>query len=211
MKTLVQCDFDGTITKVDASFLILKEFAQGDWRQILKEHIEHKISVGEFNTRAFAMVKADEQTLLRTIKKKVRLRSGFRELVTYCNERDFRLVIVSNGLDFYIQALLGYCGLEKVEWHAAETYFKGSDMQIQYIGPDGKMLDDAFKEAYIKLFLGQGYRVIYAGNGDSDIIPAKYAHHVFARGELLSYYHSKGLNCMPFDNFSDVIKEMDLL
>ncbi len=211
MKTLVQCDFDGTITEVDASFLILEEFAQGNWCQVLQEHRAHKISVGEFNARAFAMVRADEQTLLRAIKRRVSIRPGFRELVTYCAKRNFRLVIVSNGLDFYIQALLANCGLGEIEWHAAKTCFEGGNMRVQYIGPDGKVLEDAFKEAYVKLFLEQDYRVIYAGNGDSDIIPARYVHHVFARGELLSYYHSKRLKCIPFEDFTEVIKEMDLL
>lgn len=211
MKTLVQCDFDGTITEVDASFLILEEFAQGDWHQVLKEHKENKISVGEFNARAFAMVKADEQTLLRTIKERVWFRSGFNELVAYCAARDFRLVIVSNGLDFYIKALLNDYKLGKVEWHAAETVFIDGDMRVQYIGPGGVVLDDDFKKAYIDLFLAQGYRVIYVGNGDSDVIPAKHAHHVFARDELLSYYHSNGLDCMPFENFAEVIGDIDRL
>ena len=34
------------------------------WRQLLSEYREGRISVGDFNTRAFAMVKADEQTML---------------------------------------------------------------------------------------------------------------------------------------------------
>jgi len=73
MKTLVQCDFDGTITEKDASFLLLDAFAQGDWRRLLRDYKEHKISVGEFNTRAFAMVKADKATLLEALKGKVKI------------------------------------------------------------------------------------------------------------------------------------------
>lgn len=211
MKTLVQCDFDGTITEVDASFLILEEFARGDWHQVLQEHREHKITVGQFNTRAFAMVRVEQKTLLRTIMRKVKLRAGFSELVDYCSKRDFRLVIVSNGLDFYLQALLDYYGLGEVEWHAAKTCFKDDNMEVQYIGPDGKLLEDAFKEAYVQLFLTQNYRVIYVGNGESDIAPAKQAQHVFAREELLSYYQKNGLNCKPFEDFTKIIKEMELL
>jgi len=211
MRTLVQCDFDGTITEVDASFLILEEYARGDWHQILQEHREHKISVGQFNARAFSMVRVEQGILLRTIMSKVKLRTGFTELVDYCSKRDFRLVIVSNGLDFYIRALLDHYGLGEVEWHAAKTFFKDSNMEVQYIGPDGKLLEDAFKEAYIQLFLTQEYQVIYVGNGDSDIAPAKQAQHVFAREELLSYYQRNGLNCKPFEDFTTIIKEMELL
>jgi len=57
VKTLIQCDFDGTITQEDVSFLILDAFASRDWRQLLTQYREGKISVGRFNMKAFAMVK----------------------------------------------------------------------------------------------------------------------------------------------------------
>ncbi|MBI2979758.1 MAG: hypothetical protein HYY41_02890 [Chloroflexi bacterium] len=60
-KTLVQCDFDGTITEEDVSFMLLDAFADGDWRRRLKEYEAGRISVGRFNTEAFSMVKAPEQ------------------------------------------------------------------------------------------------------------------------------------------------------
>jgi len=211
VKTLVQCDFDGTITEEDTSFFLLDAFAQGDWRRLLQEYKEHKISVGEFNTRAFAMVKADKPTLLEAIKGKVKVRAGLHELVNYCLRRGFRLVIVSNGLDFYIEATLKDLGLKNIEVHAAQASFRPEGMEVQYVGPDGKRLEDGFKEAYIESFLKLGYKVIYVGNGDSDIAPAKYAHHVFATGELLAYCREHNLEYKPFENFIDAVRELELL
>jgi 2-hydroxy-3-keto-5-methylthiopentenyl-1-phosphate phosphatase len=211
MKTLVQCDFDGTVTEEDTSFFLLDAFAQGDWRRLLREYREHKISVGEFNTKAFAMVKADKPTLLEALQGKVKVRAGFHELVNYCRRKDFRLVIVSNGLDFYIEATLKDLGLENIEVHAAQASFHSEGMKVQYMGPDGKRLEDGVKEAYTKSFLKLGYRVIYVGNGDSDFAPAKYAHHVFATGELLVYCRENNLNYKPFDNFVDVVSDLGLL
>jgi len=211
MKTLVQCDFDGTITEEDTSFFLLDTFAQGDWRRVLQEYKEHKICVGEFNTKAFAMVKADKATLLKALKGKVRVRAGLHELVNYCLRRGFRLVIVSNGLDFYIEATLKDLGLKNIEVHAAQSCFHSQGMEVQYLGPDGKRLEVGFKEAYIESFLNLGYEVIYMGNGDSDIAPAKYAHHVFATGELLAYCRENNLKCMPFENFTDAVRKLELL
>jgi len=211
MKTLVQCDFDGTITEEDTSFFLLDAFAQGDWRRLLREYKEHRISVGEFNTRAFAMVKADRPALLEAIKDKVRMRAGFQKLVACCARRGFRLVIVSNGLDFYIEAILKDISLENIEMHAAKTRFHPEGMQVRYIDPNGSQLDDGLKEAYIKSFLNQGYRVIYAGNGDSDIVPAKYAHQIFATGELLAYCKENKLKCQPFNDLTDVVSALELL
>ncbi|MEA1872005.1 MAG: MtnX-like HAD-IB family phosphatase [Chloroflexota bacterium] len=211
MKTLVQCDFDGTVTEEDTSFFLLDAFAQGDWRRLLREYKEHKISVGEFNTEAFAMVKDDKATLLEALKGKVKVRAGIHELVNYCLKKGFRLVIVSNGLDFYIKAVLKDLGLDSIEVHAAQASFHPEGMKVQYVGPDGKRLEDDFKEAYIKSFLKLGYRVIYVGNGDSDFAPAKYAHHIFATGELLAYCRENNLNYKPFENFIDIVRYIDLL
>jgi 2-hydroxy-3-keto-5-methylthiopentenyl-1-phosphate phosphatase len=206
MKTLVQCDFDGTITKEDISFVLLDTFAQGDWRRLLREYEEHRISVGEFNTKAFAMVKADKHRLVEALQGNVKVRAGFHELVSYCLEKGLRLVIVSNGLDFYIRAVLKELGLGDVEVYAAQASFHPAGMRVRYVGPDGKRVNDGFKEAYIESFLRLGYGVIYIGNGDSDIAPAKYAHHVFATGDLLAYSKENNLDCKPFKDFGDIVK-----
>jgi len=121
MKTLVQSDFDGTITEEDISFFLLDAFAQGDWRRWLREYKEHRISVGEFSTRAFAMVKADKQTLLEALRGRVKVRAGFRDLVNYCLNKGLRLVIVSNGVDFYIRAVLQDMGLTDLEVHCCAS------------------------------------------------------------------------------------------
>jgi len=209
VKTLIQCDFDGTVTEKDTSFFLLDTFAQGDWRRLLRDYKEHRISVGEFNTRAFAMVKDDKPTLLGALKGEVKVRVGFHELVNYCRKKGFRLVIVSNGVDFYIRAVLKDLGLENIEVHAAQASFHPEGMKVHYVGPAGKRLDDSFKEAYIKSFLKLGYRVIYMGNGDSDIAPAKYAHYVFATGDLLAYCRENNLDYKPFENFSDVVRDLE--
>jgi 2-hydroxy-3-keto-5-methylthiopentenyl-1-phosphate phosphatase len=208
MKSLVQCDFDGTITEEDISFLLLDAFAQGDWRRLLRKYQERKISVGEFNTRAFAMVKADNDRLLGALEGRVKVRAGFRELVNYCRQQGFRLVIVSNGVDFYINAVLKDLGLGDLEVHAAQASFHPAGMKVQYVGPDGKRLEDGFKEAYIQSFLKLGYRVTYIGNGDSDFAPARYAHQVFATGDLLARTKENKLDCRPFEDFGDVVRDL---
>ena len=211
MKTLVQCDFDGTLTQEDVSFLILDAFGSRDWRQLLTQYREGKISVGRFNMKAFAMVKADKQTLLEFVKSKAKLRDGFRELLAYCHRKGFEFVIVSNGLDFYIETILRDIGMDNIEVFAAQTQFSPDGIDVRYIGPDGNQLEDNFKEAYVSLFLGRGYRLIYAGNGISDVSPARQAHHIFATGELLTYCKEMNLNCTPFIDLNDIIRGLEFL
>ncbi len=204
-KMLIQCDFDGTITEEDVSFTLLDTFANGNWRQLLSEYKAGKISVGCFNTKAFAMVKADRQNLLEAIKGQVKVRAGFHELVVYCRRKGFRLVIVSNGLDFYITATLSDIGMEDIPVFAAQTRFLPEGMQVKYVGPDGEHLADGLKEAYVSLFLKSGHQVVYVGNGPSDFPAAKRCHHIFARGELLDYCKKANLDYNAFTDFNDIV------
>jgi 2-hydroxy-3-keto-5-methylthiopentenyl-1-phosphate phosphatase len=212
-KTIVQCDFDGTITEKDVSFLLLNTFADGNWRQLLADYRGGKITVGAFNREAFAMIKADKQTLVDFIfaNKEVEIRTGFNELLSYCSKKGFKFVIVSNGLDFYIEAVLKDISMDNIEIYAAQTRFTPRGIKVKYIAPDGSQLYDDFKSAYTELFLGRGYRVVYIGNGISDFPPVKQAHHIFATADLLTYCREKNLSYTPFADFNDVIRGLELL
>ncbi|MFW6150757.1 MAG: MtnX-like HAD-IB family phosphatase [Chloroflexota bacterium] len=211
MKTVVQCDFDGTVTTEDASYFLLDAFAQGDWRAVLREYEQDKITVGEFNSRVFSMVAADERTLVETVRQKVQLRPGLQELTDYCCSHGLRLVIVSNGLEFYIHALLAQANLRDVEVHAAQACFDPDGVKVSYVGPDGSHVDNGLKETYVQRFLSQGYRVVYVGNGRSDRAAARQAHEIFATEELLDFCRQEQLRCHPFIDLTDVVRGLRTL
>jgi 2-hydroxy-3-keto-5-methylthiopentenyl-1-phosphate phosphatase len=204
VKILVQCDFDGTVTLEDASFIMLDAYSNGDWRNKYEEYLAGKMSVGRFNREAFAMVRANRKMLLAAIEGKITIRSGFKELVTYCRRKDFRFVIVSNGLDFYIKHILKENGFTDIEVYASRTRFRDERLSVQYISPDGTPLDEGFKEAYVDKFLRDDYRVAYIGDGTSDYLPARKCHHIFATGALLERCRQEKLACTPFSGFEEV-------
>jgi 2-hydroxy-3-keto-5-methylthiopentenyl-1-phosphate phosphatase len=211
MKTAVQCDFDGTITEKDVAYILLDNFADGNWRELLQDYMAGKMSVGTFNRMAFAMVKADLQTLTDfTLKSdQVKVRSGFVELLNYCNQKGFEFVIVSNGLHFYIETILKDMGIKGIDIFAAQSRFSPGGMKVKYVGPDGRQLEAGFKEAYTELLKRKGYRIVYIGNGMSDIYPARQAIRVFATGDLLELCRETELECTPFADFYDVIRGLE--
>ncbi|MFC1901539.1 HAD-IB family phosphatase [Chloroflexota bacterium] len=213
MKTAVQCDFDGTITEEDVSFLLLDAFAEGDWRQLLEDYMGGKMPVGAFNKQAFAMIKADKPALLDFMSKsdRVKVRPGFRDLLDYCSRQGFKVVIVSNGVDFYIEAILRDIGVNGIEFFAAQSRFRPEGMEVRYVGPDGDEMEAGFKEAYTGLLKRNGYSVVYLGNGISDIYPARESRHVFATGDLLTRCREEQLRCMPFADLHDVVRGLGTL
>ncbi len=212
-KLAVQLDFDGTITEEDVSFLLLDTFANGDWRKYLAEYTARKMTVAAFSKKVFSMITTDEKTLTDFVlnSPKARTRRGLWELADYCKRKDVKVVIVSNGLEFYIKAILKKKGITGVEVHAAESVFSPAGMRVRYLGPDGQEIDDGFKEAYTDMLFRQGFQVIYIGDGSSDVLPARKANYVCATGDLLESRRLENLPCIPFNDFFDVIKGIEAL
>ncbi len=203
-KAVFQCDFDGTITVEDISFLILDNFAEGDWRAVLEEYKSSLITVGEFNSKAFELVKQDRLSLEQFVISSYRIRPGFNELIECCREHDIRFVIVSNGLDFYIKAIMKDLGLENVEIYSAKVRFEGKRIHTFYSGPEGFNLVDGFKDSYVEYFTRQGFKIIYAGNGLSDAAPARLASHRFAIDSLAARLTESATPFFPFTDLKDI-------
>jgi 2-hydroxy-3-keto-5-methylthiopentenyl-1-phosphate phosphatase len=213
MKIAVQLDFDGTVTEEDVSFLLLDTYVGSVWREHLVEYTEGRIPVGTFNKKVFNMVKAGRKPMTELVLNsgRVKIRSGFRELLDFCAQKGIKTVIVSNGLIFYIEAILNKLGLNNIEVYAARNRFSPRGMKVAYIGPDGTEMEIGFKEAYTDLLGKKGYDVIYVGNGASDIFSARRAKHVFAIDELLECCWKENMPCTPFSDFFDVIRGLEAI
>lgn len=208
-KLLIQCDFDGTVTKSDISFLLLDEFARGDWRHLLDDYMAGKSTVGDFNRQAFKMVDADKKTMIDFMRDKVEVRPGFQKFVERCRERGIPVVIVSNGLEFYIKEILKGIQCSDLEIHAARSRFHPAGMLVKYEDPNGVELNDSFKKTYMQLFLDNGYDVVYIGDGMSDLAPARHARYVFATRELLKSCRKANVDCIPFEDFDEIMKALE--
>jgi 2-hydroxy-3-keto-5-methylthiopentenyl-1-phosphate phosphatase len=213
MKYMVQSDFDGTLTVEDISYMLLDEFARGDWRSLLAEYEAGRMAVGTFNTRAFAMVRETRETLLDFVLNsgKVKIREGLPELLDCCATNGLDFTIVSNGQDFYVEAILNKLGLNNIKFHSARSRFTPERVEAHYIGPNGSIVTDCFKETYARLFLQQGYRLIYIGNGLSDVYPAKLADYVFAISDMMEQCLKIGLPCHAFNDLHDIVRELNKL
>ena len=96
-----------------------------------------------------------------------------------------------------------------MEVHASNTVFNENGLSVRHKGPDGKYLDEDVKAAYTDHFLRQGYRIIYLGDGRSDVLPASKSHCVFATGSLIEYCNSEKIAYIPFTDFRQVVRVME--
>jgi 2-hydroxy-3-keto-5-methylthiopentenyl-1-phosphate phosphatase len=209
----VQSDFDGTITEGEISHLLLNEFARGNWRDIVREFEIGRMPVAECMKKCFSMVKADESKIKDFLlnNSRVKIRRGFAELYEYCQKKGFYFIVVSNGLIFYIEAILDKLGLKNIQVIAARSQSGPEGMKIDYIGPDGVETDSDFKEEYTRFLEKKGYDVVCLGDSISDVLTARRAYRVFATGTLPRYCRRDNITFTPFKDFHDVIRGLETI
>ncbi len=212
-KIAVQLDFDGTVTEEDVSFLLLDTYVGSIWREYLKDYTSGKIPVGAFNRRVFGMMKADRRTMTDLVlgSERVRIRPGFKELIDYCSRQGYRTVIVSNGLEFYIQAILEKLGISNVEVHAAENEFDASGHEGQVSRPGRRRAGSRLQRGLYRAppergLRGHLYRQRRLGYPLCAAITACLRH-----GRVLERCQQEGLACLPFNDFFDVIRGLEKL
>ena len=208
MKMIVQCDFDGTIATDNISILLREEFATGNWRQIESDYMQGKLTVEDSNQRQLAMIKEPRDRLVDFVRENARVKAGFLEFVDYCRNAGIEFVIVSSGLDFYIEAVLEQIGAPNLELYCARTSFGGNGIAIEYIGLDGKRVEKGFKLQCFTQLKQRGDYVIYLGDGLSDLEAASAADYVFAAGSLATLLDKKSVSYHSFTDFHDVLRQM---
>ena len=205
---IIQCDFDGTITTNNISVLLREKFALGEWRKIESDYLCGRLTVEESNQRQYALIKEPRQNLVTFARDSAELRTGFLEFVDYCLATDIRFVIVSSGLDFYIEAVLSKIGAPHLELHCARTHFSQNGITVSYTDPDGRLVTEGFKKKYLGWLKCQDNYVTYIGDGLSDLEAARAADRVFAINHLHRLLSTDSISHYTFSSFHDILRQI---
>ncbi len=205
---IIQCDFDGTIIRNNLSALLRETFARGDWQKIESDYLQGHLTVERSNKLQFALIKEPKERLQEFVRQHIELRPGFVEFVRYCRKGAIPIVIVSSGLDFYIEPVLVEIGLPDLELHCGRTSFNRDGIDVSYYDPDGNIINQGFKKKYLNWLKKRGENIIYLGDGFSDLEAACQADHVFATGHLLDLLDTQSIGCSAFSDFFDLLHQV---
>jgi 2-hydroxy-3-keto-5-methylthiopentenyl-1-phosphate phosphatase len=210
---VVLCDFDGTITSFDTAEFILRQFAQGDWEKYDRMLDEGRISLEECMIRQFELVHVPEQVIIDELEKAASIRPNFSDLVHFCNRNGTPFFVVSAGLDFVINYYLDKMELRPlVRMHSGTSYFDGK--KIRFTFPRLVNLEaKSFKDDLVVTYQRQGRKVVYIGDGLSDLVASRQADIRFAVSgmRLERTLREEGLACAPFEDFAEVQQKLNRL
>lgn len=206
-KALVISDFDGTICPVDIGDKVLGRFAKNGRKDIDREYTKGLIGSKAAYGRIAPLVEASSKRLHAYVSRVARIDPFFTGFYRLTREKGLDVKIVSDGLDFYIRAVLQKHGLGDIEFYSNRVIFGEGDT-LNFAFPEANALCGRCGTCKNKILNDHRLmyeKIIYIGDGHSDVCPSRSADLVFAKGFLLKKCEEEGTTpYRPFRNFGEI-------
>jgi 2-hydroxy-3-keto-5-methylthiopentenyl-1-phosphate phosphatase len=197
---VIFCDFDGTITDEETAVAMMNQFAPDMAAKILPEIFNQTISLKEGVPLIWESIPSSRYEEMVEVSRTKKIRPGFVELLDFLETRNIPLVVVSGGLRFMLETILGDL-LDRVE----AIYALDVDPSGEYLRLSSEFIGEI--ELLDKVKVMQAYHpdlAIAIGDSVTDLNMALSSDLVFARNRLVKYLQDRQQSFMPWDNFFDV-------
>ena len=204
----VLTDFDDTAAAQNVAELLLHEFGHPTWTDVRERFRAGELSLKDYQEETFLQMQADKNAMQSYVRANADFRPHFKELSAFCQANSIPMCIISQGLDFYIQALLDECGQSDMPVYAVATEFDGQGWvcgyRYDFAYPDAPHLGNS-KALIVRRFQEQGHHVFFMGDGRSDFEAGEVADTVFAHRQMAAMCDEAGIEFAPFTDFGPVL------
>jgi 2-hydroxy-3-keto-5-methylthiopentenyl-1-phosphate phosphatase len=202
------CDFDGTIAEQDMIGAIVKEFAPPEAMDIVAAVNARHLSIREGVEAMFRLIPSRQLPQLKEFaRRRTVIRAGFGDFVRLCQQRNWRLAVVSGGFDFFVQpALAPYQDTVQVFCNTLDD--SGAHLEVRWRQTCDAACDGGCglcKPSVIRSTIQPGEQIVVIGDGVTDVKAARMADFVFARDKLLGECTRIGLHHAAFATFYDIV------
>ena len=207
----VLTDFDDTAAAQNVAELLLHEFGDPSWTTVRERFRAGELSLKEYQEETFLQMQADKDAMQNYVRTHANFRPHFAELSVFCQEHGIPMCIISQGLDFYIQALLDGCGQSDIPVYAVTTEFDRDGRVARYrydfAYPEAPHLGNS-KALIVRRFQEQGHHVFFMGDGRSDFEAGEVADTVFAHRQMAAMCNEAGIEFSTFTDFGPVLQAL---
>ncbi|MGI6513590.1 MAG: MtnX-like HAD-IB family phosphatase [Syntrophomonadaceae bacterium] len=203
-------DFDGTIATVDVCEKMVAAFAGDGWQEINEMWERKELSTLECARQTLKLFRTNDPADFFSLLNNVTIDPGFPLFLTYCRERNFPVVILSDGYSFYIEHLLRREGIE-LPYYANTMVFRPElDIEAPYISERCDLCGVCKLELMQKL-APAAEKTVYVGDGYSDFCPAQSADVVFGKARLYEHCLREGKTVFHFTDFADIVQQLRIM
>lgn len=160
----------------------------------------------ELYEKCWSLVDATEDEL-KAFVDDVEIDPHFSNFILESEKSNIPIYLVSDGFDYFIERILGRYGHQDIKFFANHLFFEDDKIALEF----NSQHPECIQCANCKKFIMDAKRkragfVIYIGNGLSDRCAAEHADLVFAKDSLLKHCKDKGISCVPYRNFGEIIE-----
>ena len=209
-KIKIFCDFDGTISTKDVGEHMFLEFGDSDKAySIFQRWVRKEIDSAQEWTELLDLVKDLTEEQFDSFLKTIEIVYGFKEFVQFCDQNNLDIIILSDGMDYYIKKILDRNGFDNLVFHSNKMIFTEGGPKASFPHSDEECKDCAnCKRNHIIKNSSDEDITIYIGDGYSDTCPVQYVDFIFAKKTLLKFCEKERISYYPFKNFKDVVNRI---
>lgn len=205
MHIAILCDFDDTISRINVGDFLYEQFASCGLEHALKWRKGEISSKQEFLS-TFATVTASKEKMEAAISS-VEIDPGFKSLIDFSSQMGYELAIVSDGLEWYISYVLAQHDIHDVPIYANQIHFEDGAYRFEFPWyRDETPLRGVCKPEIVRRFQNPGTKVVYIGDGLTDVDAVGVADFVYAKDNLLKHCIQQRIPAMPFTTLSEVVQ-----
>jgi len=208
-------DFDGTITRNDVGNEFFLRFGGSVCEGLVAQYHRGEITAQECFRREAAAIGAIVPAELDGFLAGQEIDPAFPRFVEFCRIRGIDLTVVSDGLDYYINAILGTHGIKGLTVFSNVLELGAPDAEgrapitLRFPNTDAECgVCASCKRNVMLTRAGDDDILVYVGEGFSDRCPAGYADVVFAKDALQAYCQQENISYFLYASFDDVMKRM---
>jgi 2,3-diketo-5-methylthio-1-phosphopentane phosphatase len=202
----ILCDFDGTITNEDTLGFIFREFAACGMDNVIR-YARGEIDMREEIRTTFNTIDASKEELEFSLKN-IRIEGGFLNFLDFAKSKNYGLAIVSDGLDWYIDHILKRYDVQDIPIFANEISFEPDGFRFYFPWfNEESPRRGVCKSLIARVYSNHYEKVVFIGDGRSDVNIVLEADVVFARGWLASYCSEKNINHIEFRNWDELMNK----
>ena len=202
---IIFCDFDGTITKEDTVDMLLYTFANEKW--LYYEDLWEKGEIGskECLTKQISCIDNISERDLNEFIHNIEIDEGFINFLKKIKKRNIDIYILSDGFDLIINAVLKKYKIQDLKIFSNGIYFNNGKLKPFYPFCNSNCIyQSGLCKCEIIKNIAKAKKIIYIGDGRSDICPSRLADLLFAKGKLADYCSKQDMVFIPFHNFNDI-------
>ena len=204
---IIVSDFDGTITTRDTLSTFLKEYAPKEWLILEDKWVKGEMGSAECLQKQFGLIKNISPEMIEEFVDTIEIDSYFKEFNEIRLKNNVNFLILSDGLDYFINRILQKHGIKNIDIVSNHAEFLNGKFTISFPNKNNGCIKNygTCKCDVIKILRQKYKEIYYIGDGTSDICVADKSDILFAKSTLLDYCKKIGLNCIEFGTYKEVV------